>query len=54
MKVLACGVCHSDDVVKNGLFGNTFPIVPGHEIIGDVVAVADKEQRWSNGDRVGV
>jgi D-arabinose 1-dehydrogenase-like Zn-dependent alcohol dehydrogenase len=54
VKVLACGVCHSDHVVKYGGFGNGFPIVPGHEIIGEVVVVAEGEKRWKAGDRVGV
>ena len=53
MKVLACGVCHSDYAVQHALFGNSFPIIPGHEVIGDVVAVPDSEKRWKVGDRVG-
>jgi D-arabinose 1-dehydrogenase-like Zn-dependent alcohol dehydrogenase len=53
VKVLACGVCHSDAVVQQGGFGNGFPIVPGHEIIGDVAAVPESEKRWKEGDRVG-
>lgn len=53
VKVLACGVCHSDAAVKHGLFGNGFPIVPGHEVIGDVVAAPESEKRWKVGDRVG-
>lgn len=53
VKVLACGVCHSDAVVQQGMFGNGFPIVPGHEVIGEVAAVPDTEKRWKVGDRVG-
>lgn len=53
IKVLACGVCHSDSVVRVGGFGNSFPIIPGHEIIGEVVAVPESEKRWKEGDRVG-
>ncbi|KAK5456136.1 hypothetical protein LTS15_005455 [Exophiala xenobiotica] len=53
VKVLACGVCHSDNAVQHGLFGNSFPITPGHEVIGEVVAVPDSEKRWKEGDRVG-
>ena len=29
------------------------PRVPGHEIVGDVVAVPDSEKKWAVGDRVG-
>ncbi|KAG4428921.1 hypothetical protein IFR05_015597 [Cadophora sp. M221] len=53
VKVLACGVCGSDSGVQSGGFGNAFPIVPGHEVIGNVVAVPDGEKRWKVGDRVG-
>ncbi|KAI8292262.1 hypothetical protein K4K60_009463 [Colletotrichum sp. SAR11_57] len=54
VKVLACGVCHSDVVVQEGGFGDgLFPRVPGHEIIGDVVAVGDGVSRFQGGERVG-
>jgi len=53
VKVLATGVCHSDSGVQAGDFGNSFPIIPGHETIGDVVEVAEGETRWKVGDRVG-
>lgn len=53
VKSIACGVCHSDAMVQSGAFGNGFPIVPGHEVIGNVVAVGDGEKRWEVGDRVG-
>ncbi|KAL8770845.1 MAG: hypothetical protein Q9209_003496 [Squamulea sp. 1 TL-2023] len=53
IKVLATGVCHSDVMVQNGAFGSSYPIVPGHEMIGTVVAVAEGEKKWKVGDRVG-
>ena len=53
VKVLACGVCHSDAGVQAGAFGNSFPIVPGHELIGDVAAVGEGDKKWKVGDRVG-
>lgn len=53
VKVLAVGVCHSDSAVQSGIFGNSFPIVPGHEVIGNVVAVGEGEKKWKEGDRVG-
>ena len=53
IKTLACGVCHSDTVVQHGIFGNSFPIIPGHEVIGEVVAVGDGEKQWKVGDRMG-
>jgi len=51
VKVLACGVCHSDSFAQAGAFG--FPRIPGHEIIGDVAAVPASEKVWKKGDRVG-
>jgi len=53
VKVLASGVCGSDHGVYNGAFGNSFPLIPGHEVIGNVVAVGEGENRWKVGDRVG-
>jgi Zn-dependent alcohol dehydrogenases len=41
VKVEACGVCHSDSLVKEGLWpGIQYPRVPGHEVIGVVDAWA--------------
>lgn len=53
VKVIATGVCHSDSMVQDGLLGNSFPIVPGHEVIGTVAAVPDGEMKWKVGQRVG-
>jgi D-arabinose 1-dehydrogenase-like Zn-dependent alcohol dehydrogenase len=53
VKVLAVGVCHSDAGVQAGALGNSFPIIPGHELIGDVAAIPDGEKRWKVGNRVG-
>src|SRR5262249_33157523 len=37
IRVLACGICHSDSYTKDGLFpGMTYPRVPGHEVAGVV------------------
>lgn len=50
-----CGVCHSDIHQARGEWGNsTFPMVPGHEIVGIVRAVGSKVTRFRIGDRVGV
>ncbi|KAM0329492.1 hypothetical protein ACHAQA_004801 [Verticillium albo-atrum] len=54
VKVLACGVCHSDVGMASGGFGDqVFPRVPGHELVGDVVAVGNNVTRFSGGERVG-
>ncbi|KAF1945973.1 alcohol dehydrogenase [Clathrospora elynae] len=53
IKVLACGVCHSDAFVQQGHLGDVFPRIPGHEVIGTVVAVGEGETKWKVGERVG-
>lgn len=53
VKVLACGVCHSDEFERQGNLGNEFPRVPGHEIVGEVVAVGEGVTRFKGGERVG-
>lgn len=55
IKVDACGICHSDTLVKDGLWpGIQYPRVPGHEVIGVVDAVGERVKPWKKGQRVGV
>ena len=55
VKVLACGVCRTDlHVVDGELPEPTIPVVPGHEIVGQVEAVGRDVTKHSVGDRVGV
>ena len=55
VKVEACGICHSDVFVKEGLWpGLQYPRVPGHEIAGRIDAVGDNVTAWKKGQRVGV
>lgn len=55
VKVEACGMCHSDVFVKEGLWpGLAYPRVPGHEIAGRIDAVGDDVRVWRPGQRVGV
>src|SRR5436853_3753115 len=55
VKVEACGICHSDLFVKEGLWpGLKYPRVPGHEIGGHVDAVGDNVIEWKKDQRVGV
>ena len=55
VKVEACGICHSDMFVKEGLWpGLQYPRVPGHEIAGRVDAVGGNVTEWKKGQRVGV
>ena len=55
VKMEACGVCHSDMLVKEGHWpGLQYPRVPGHEVAGRVDRVGDSVTNWKEGDRVGV
>ena len=55
VRVEACGICHSDALVKEGQWsGLQYPRVPGHEIGGRVDAVGDNITQWRTGQRVGV
>jgi D-arabinose 1-dehydrogenase-like Zn-dependent alcohol dehydrogenase len=55
IKVDACGMCHSDVVVKSGGFpGLRLPRIPGHEIAGVVSAVGPDVTAWKVGQRAGV
>ena len=55
IEILYCGVCHSDLHTARGEWHNTlYPSVPGHEIVGRVVAVGDKVHNFKAGDLAGV
>ncbi|KAI9833266.1 MAG: hypothetical protein M1826_000179 [Phylliscum demangeonii] len=55
IKVLACGVCHSDSFTSAGVMGNPYPMIPGHEVVGQVVEVGSgpANAKWKVGDRAG-
>jgi alcohol dehydrogenase, propanol-preferring len=55
IRVTACGVCRTDLHVADGdLTPHRVPVVPGHEIVGHVVAAGHAVQDVATGDRVGV
>jgi alcohol dehydrogenase (NADP+) len=55
IEILYCGVCHSDlHTARNDWGWTTYPIVPGHEIIGRVLQVGSAVSRFKAGDAVGV
>jgi propanol-preferring alcohol dehydrogenase len=55
ISVHACGVCRTDLHILDGeLSSPKLPLVPGHEIIGTVVATGSGVERIREGDRVGV
>ncbi|MCS6986814.1 MAG: alcohol dehydrogenase catalytic domain-containing protein [Sphingomonadaceae bacterium] len=52
VRFLASGLCHSDLHALEGTIDERFPLVAGHEAIGDVVAVGDGVRDFRAGDRV--
>jgi D-arabinose 1-dehydrogenase-like Zn-dependent alcohol dehydrogenase len=55
IKVQACGVCHSDQLTKDGLWpGIQYPRIPGHEVAGIVHELGAGVSAWKSGQRVGV
>ncbi len=55
IEVVACGVCHTElDEIEGRTPPPVLPIIPGHEVIGRVVARGTQAERFAIGDRVGV
>ncbi|NLH72774.1 MAG: zinc-dependent alcohol dehydrogenase family protein [Verrucomicrobia bacterium] len=55
VKVHACAVCRTDlHVVDGELTGAKLPLVPGHEIVGEVVEKGEDADEFEIGDRVGI
>jgi propanol-preferring alcohol dehydrogenase len=55
VRVLACGVCRTDlHVVDGDLTKPKLPLVPGHQVVGEVVASGDGAERFEAGARVGI
>ena len=50
-----CGICHTDiHQVKNEWGRSNYPMVPGHEIVGNISQVGSQVTRFKIGDKVGV
>ncbi len=55
IRVGACGVCHTElDEIEGRTPPPVFPVIPGHQVVGRVVATGRDVTRWGPGDRVGV
>jgi alcohol/geraniol dehydrogenase (NADP+) len=55
IKVTYCGLCHSDlSMIDNEWGMSTFPLVPGHEVVGTVAALGEETKGLKMGQRVGV
>jgi propanol-preferring alcohol dehydrogenase len=54
VRVISCGICHGDMTMVDVHWpGMSLPRVPGHEVIGYVVAIGNEVTRFKVGDRVG-
>jgi propanol-preferring alcohol dehydrogenase len=55
VKVIACGVCRTDlHIVDGELDQPRLPLIPGHEIVGEVVETGDRVSGIKPGDRIGI
>ncbi|KAI0360491.1 NADP+-dependent D-mannitol dehydrogenase [Trametes cingulata] len=52
LKVRACGVCGTDQHVHEGEFIAAFPLIPGHEVVGEIAEVGRNVKDFAKGDRV--
>jgi uncharacterized zinc-type alcohol dehydrogenase-like protein len=55
VQVKACGICHSDiHMIDNDWQASSYPLVPGHEVVGQVVQIGKSVSHLQVGDHVGI
>ena len=55
VKVSACGVCHTElDEIEGRTPPSMLPMIPGHQVVGQVYGLGPEAHRYKIGDRVGV
>ncbi len=54
LRVHACGVCHTDLHTVEGEISGKLPVVPGHQIVGEVEQIGETVKEFRVGDRIGV
>ncbi len=55
IKVHYCGLCHSDLSMLNNEWGmSEYPLVPGHEVVGEIIATGTEVKDLKVGDLVGL
>lgn len=55
IRVSACGICHTElDEIEGRTPPPVFPVIPGHQVVGQVVGNGQKARKFTSGDRVGV
>lgn len=55
LRVRYCGVCHTElDEIEGRTPPPALPMIPGHQVVGDIVALGEGVTQWQTGARVGV
>ena len=55
LKVLACGVCHTElDEIEGRTPPPSLPVIPGHQVVGVVARCGKDVSEFKTGDRLGV
>jgi 2-desacetyl-2-hydroxyethyl bacteriochlorophyllide A dehydrogenase len=54
IRVKACGICGTDPHILHGIWPGGFPLIPGHEASGEVVALGQKVKKLKIGDHIAV
>jgi propanol-preferring alcohol dehydrogenase len=55
VRVAACGVCRTDlHIIDGELTEPKLPLIPGHQVVGEVVGSGDGAERFGAGSRVGI
>lgn len=55
LRVRACGVCHTElDEIEGRTAPPVLPVIPGHQVVGEVVGHGEKAESFAIGERVGV
>lgn len=55
IRVHTCGICHTEiDEIEGRTPPPNYPVVPGHQVVGNVIATGDKVTKFDIGDRIGV
>jgi propanol-preferring alcohol dehydrogenase len=54
VKILTCGICHTELDEIEGRLQPRLPIIPGHEVVGKVESLGHKAAKYKVGDRVGI
>lgn len=53
IRVQACGVCHGEAKIIEG-WANSYPRIPGHEVVGTIEEAGESASKWKIGQRVGI